>query len=471
MSNSFTVAIIGAGPGGYVTAIRLNQYGINTVVIEKERIGGVCLNWGCIPTKTLVKNAELFHEIKNSRKFGINIDNIQLDWQKVKERKNKVRDQLIRGVEYLFKKRNIPLLKQEVKEIYYKNNEIILKCVDSENNFSIICSKYLIIATGSQPKELPNIKFDNRYIMDSKDLLDIIELPEHLTIIGGGVIGCEFAAIFNNFGCKVEIVEFMPNLIQGEDKEIVDRLAQLYKRKKIKLHLNTKVEKYEQIDAKLKLNLSNGKDIITDNVLLCVGRTPYFTIDTNPEIKIHNSAIEIDDYMETNLSNIFAIGDVTGKLMLAHNASKQGLVVADVIRNREYKMQNKLDNIIYANIPRCIFSDPEIGCVGLTEEQAKEQHHNIVIGKFPFIANGKALSLDKADGFAKLIFDKDKRTLLGACFIGPMASELIAEVAILISSKISLDKMKHIVFAHPTLSETIGEAIEDLENLAIHKIC
>ncbi len=470
------VAIIGAGPGGYVTAIRLNQYRINTVVIEKERLGGVCLNWGCIPTKTLVKNANLFYEIKESKKFGVNIDNIQLDWQKVKQRKEKIKNQLINGVEYLFKRRNIPLVKREVKEIHYEKDKIILICVDKDNKLSELTSKYLIIATGSQPKELPDIKIDNEYILDSKGLLDIDELPEHLTIIGGGVIGCEFASIFHNFGSKVEIVEFMPNLIPGEDKEVVNRLAQLYKRKKIKIHLNTKVEKYEKINGKVKLSLSNGKEIILrsrDKVLLSVGREPYFTIETSPEISRQvgtNNSIEVDEYLETNLRNVFAIGDVTGKLMLAHSASKQGMLVAETIRNREQGIQDKPNSIIYENIPRCVFSEPEVGCVGLTEEQAREQYNNIIIGKFPFIANGKALSLDKADGFAKLVFDKESQALLGAHFIGPMASELVAQGAILINSKMSLEQMKDIVFAHPTLSEALGESIEDLESLAIHKM-
>lgn len=464
--NKFKVAIIGGGPGGYVTAIRLQQYDIDVVVFEKERLGGVCLNHGCIPTKSLVKVADLFSEIKESEQFGISVNNIDLEYQKVWERKNSIVEKLVSGIEFMFKKRKIPNINENVIKIGKINNGYRIYTDKSE-----YISEYIIIATGSKPKELPTIKFNKKNILSSRDLLQMQKIPGKLVVIGGGVIGCEFASIYNQFGVDVEIIEFLPNLVYMEDIEISRRLAMALKKSGIKLRLNTSVESYSEKNNKLVLKLSDGEEIETGKVLVSVGRAPVTDINfENFEIEKENEFVKINDELRTNIPNIFSIGDVTGKSMLAHTASKQSLIVADIINNEVNSDKKDIIKLNYENIPTCTFTNPEIGSVGLTEQQARDKFGNILVGKFPFSANGKALSLGSTFGFVKVIADADTHKLLGIHIIGPQATELIAQGGILIGTQALIEDVKKIVFAHPTLSETIMEAVEDLEKLAIHKM-
>ncbi len=461
----FKVAIIGGGPGGYVTAIRLQQFGIEVAVFEKNRLGGVCLNRGCIPTKTMVKVAEIFSEIKVAKEFGIELQNPKLNYEQVCKRKDEVVEKLVSGVEFLFEKRQISNITEKVLKIIRtkENYEIVTK----NENYK---AKFVIIATGSEPKELPFMKFDDEKILSSSSLLELKKLPKQLTVIGGGVIGCEFASIFNSFGVKVDIVEFLPKLISLEDKEISLRLAMALKKSGIKIHLKTAVESYREKDEKIILKLNNGKEIITDKILISVGRIPTFDIETEKfQLKMEDNFIEIDNNMQTNMKNIFAIGDVTGKLMLAHTASKQGLLLAEKIKNI---LNNEKQDLAlnYLNIPACIFTNPEIGSVGLTQQQAKTEYENILVGKFPFSANGKALGLGNTFGFVKTIADAKTRKILGMHIIGEQATELIAQGAMLLGTESTIEDVQKVIFAHPTLSETVMESIEDLENLAIHKM-
>ena len=464
--DKYSVAIIGGGPGGYVAAIRLKQYNIDVAVFEKERIGGVCLNHGCIPTKALVKNAELVSEIVDSSKFGISIENFTINYRKIAERKNEVVNKLVSGVEFIFKKRKIPIVKEEVKSIVKKSDAY--EIVTSENKY---LANYVIIATGSLPKELSNLKFDGKYILSSRDILKIDSLPQKLVVIGGGVIGCEFASIFKRLGTEVEIVEFLPKLVFNEDEEISKRLAMALKKSGIKLHLKSYVESYEINNGNVKLILQNGKEIIADKVLLSVGRSPNLSFRLERKnLTGEKGFVEINENFETSEENIFAIGDITGKMMLAHTASKQGLAVADILDKRINKNNREIKKILYENIPRCTFTNPEIGSVGLTEVQAKEKFKEILVGKFPFAANGKALGLGETFGFVKIIADAKSKRIVGTHIIGPQATELIAQGAIFIGMNVTFEEVKNIVFAHPTLSESMMEAIEDLEKLAIHKI-
>lgn len=458
-----TVAVIGGGPGGYVAAIRLNQYGVDTVVFEENRLGGVCLNWGCIPTKSMVKVAEVCNEINKGKQYGLQVENLSINYERVKKRKDKIVDKLVSGVEFIFKKRKIPVVNAKVEKIARKNDKYVIESGEK----SIACD-YVIIATGSKPKELDNLKIDNINIFSSRGILELEELPDHLTIVGGGVIGCEFASIFSNLGTKVEIVEFLPNLVDTEDKEISRRFALSLKKQRVKLHLNTAVEDYQKQD-KLILKLSNGKEIKTDKVLLSVGREPNFNFELdNIKIDRKNNYIKIDNAMKTKEKNIFAIGDITGKLMLAHTASKQGTVVASIIKQLENHEHPDNEAINYKNIPRCTYTQEEIGSIGLTTSEAKEKFGEIKIGKFPFAANGKSLSIGNNFGFVKVIIAKNK--IVGMHIIGPHATELIAQGSILINKEYSEKELKNIVMAHPTLSEAVYEAIEDVEGLAIHKI-
>ncbi|MDY6915950.1 MAG: dihydrolipoyl dehydrogenase, partial [Candidatus Cloacimonadota bacterium] len=458
------VAIIGGGPGGYETAIRLHQYGIETMVFEKERLGGVCLNWGCIPTKSMVKVAELFHEIKIAKQFGITLQNPQIDYSQIWQRKNKVVKKLVSGIEFLFKKRNIPVIEETVTKISKTADSYSIKTEQTE-----IEAKYVVLATGSLPQELPFMNFNEENILSSTGILKMQELPQHLVIIGGGVIGCEFASIYNQLGVKVEIVEFLPKLISTEDEEISKRLAMAFKKSKIKLHLKTAVEDYEEKDGKIILKLSNKKELQTEKVLLSVGRKPNWNIEF-PSLKTNKGFIKIDDNMRTNLDNVFAIGDITGKLLLAHTASKQGLLVADIINNELNSADKDISPLNYKKIPACTFTNPEIASVGFTEEEASQKYEKIAVGKFPFSANGKALGLGETFGLVKAIVYEKTKKIVGIHIIGPQATELIAQAGVMIGLNASLEDIKKVVFAHPTLSEAVMEAMEDAENMAIHKM-
>jgi len=464
--NRFKVVIIGGGPGGYVTAIRLQQYGIDVAVFEKERLGGVCLNHGCIPTKSLVKVADLYSEIKESENFGISIERSRINYKKVWQRKNDVVEKLVSGVEFIFNKRNIPTIKETVKKI--EKTETVYKIVTDHDEY---LAEYIIIATGSKPKELPFIKCDGNIILSSRDILKMEELPKKMVVIGGGVIGCEFASIYNQLGVEVEIVEFLPNLIDMEDIEISKRLGMALKRSGIKLHLKTAVENYAETPDGILLKLSNGKEIETDKILLSVGRIPFMDIEfINSNISMNNGFVIIDKMMKTNLENIFAIGDVTGKLMLAHTASKQGLIIADIIHNEINKVDIEIIDLDYKKIPACTFTNPEIASVGYTQEEAEKKFEDVIIGKFPFSANGKALGLGATFGFVKVIGLKNSNKIIGVHIIGPQATELIAQAGILLGLDATIDDVKKVIFAHPTLSESVMEAVEDLEKLAINKI-
>jgi len=460
------VAIIGGGPGGYVAAIRLNQLGIESVVFEKERLGGVCLNWGCIPTKTLVKSADLFSEISRAKKFGIEIKDAKIDYEKIYKRQEKVKNRLISGVEFLFRKRKIEVIHKEAKKICFHEDNYIISTNDEE-----VMAQYIIIATGSKPKTIPNINFDHKSILSSKDLLKIKELPAKLTIIGGGVIGCEFASIYSQLGVNVEIIEFLPTILNGEDEEIIKRLKIALKKHKIKIHLNTTVNEYTTTASGIKLKCSDNKELITDKVLISAGREPNCNLKfDNCCLDFSEKAIKINNRMETNLNNVFAIGDVTGKMLLAHVASKQAIEVAKSLNNKINSKNEVLKDINYHNIPRCTFTNPEIASVGLTEKQAKNKYDNIKIGKFPFRANGKALGIDETYGFVKTVASSSDDRLLGMHIIGPSATELIAEGTLLINNKSTAKEAMETVYAHPTLSEVVAESIEDLESKAIHKI-
>lgn len=463
----YEVGIIGGGPGGYVAASRLQQYGIETALFEKERLGGVCLNWGCIPTKALVKATHSLAECKEASKFGIECTEIKFDYQKAWKWKNEVVEKLVGGIEFIIKKRNIDFFKEEIKSIVKAGDEYKLI---SENG-EYYCEN-IIIATGSKPKTLPGFSFDGEHILSSKDMLNLKSLPTSLVVIGGGVIGSEFASIFQHAGVKVHIIELLPNLVATEDKEVSRRLAMAFKKRGIKLHMNSRVEAFETQDRKVKLSLSNGKEIEVEKVLMSVGREPNpLPKGLTEELITDKGFVQIDDECQTNLPNIYAIGDITGKMLLAHTASKQGLHVAKLIRAKKQKETKPEDKLIYHNIPRCTFTDPEIGSVGLTEEEAQEQYEDdIQVGKFPFSANGKALGTGDTFGFVKVIARKSDKKIIGMHIIGPQATELIAQGGIILGTQADYEQINKVVFAHPTLSESVMEACEDLENLAIHKL-
>jgi dihydrolipoamide dehydrogenase len=463
----YQVLVIGAGPGGYEAAIRLSQYGISTIVLEKERLGGVCLNWGCIPTKTLVKSAELVSEINDSATYGLPEMELKLDYSKVWERKNTVVEQLVKGIEYLYNKRKIPLIIGTVTSIQKQDEGYLVQTSEGQSYFA----PYIILATGGSTKSLPGITIDEQDIMSSRGILKMDTLPESLAVVGGGVIGCEFASIFARFGVAVTIVEFLPRLLSLEDEEISKRIPLMLKKSGIKIMTKTGVESIEKGEGEMILKLNNDSEIRAQKVLMAVGRGPSFDIETKGfELSMERRAIGIDDSMQTSAPGIYAIGDVTDKMQLAHTASKQGLMAVEHIASIILGKARPTTVLNYINIPRCTFTDPEIASVGLTELQAKDTYGEITIGKFPFSASGKAMAMSATQGFVKSIARKDTGTLVGMHIIGPHAAELIAQGAIMISNNMTAESVLDTVFAHPTLSEAIMESVEDLRNLSIHKI-
>ncbi|HNQ43185.1 MAG TPA: dihydrolipoyl dehydrogenase [Candidatus Cloacimonadota bacterium] len=463
----YQVLIIGGGPGGYEAAIRLAQYEISTAVIEKERLGGICLNWGCIPTKTLVKTAELVGEIREAPEYGLPELNFSLDYQKVWERKNRIVEQLVSGVEFLFRKRKIPVFQQTATSVTKIDNGYNVKTADGSE---YMC-EYLILATGSLPKGLPGISIDEQNILSSTGILQLSALPGSMAIVGGGVIGCEFASILASFGVAVTIIEFLPRLIALEDEEISKRLTLALKKTGVKIITKLGVTSIRPEAGEQVLTLTDGSEVRAEKVLMSVGRIPALNIEfKDQELALERGAIAIADDMQTNLDKVYAIGDVTGKLQLAHTARKQGLLCVEHIRGRITGKPTKDHVLNYLNIPRCTFTNPEIASVGYTESEAKAAFGEIIVGKFPFAASGKAMAMSATQGFVKTIARKDTEELVGMHIMGPQAAELIAQGAILISQKTRAESIEDVVFAHPTLSEAIMESIEDLRSLAIHKI-
>jgi dihydrolipoamide dehydrogenase len=463
----YRVAIIGGGPGGYEAAIRLNQYGIDCVVVEKSRLGGICLNWGCIPTKALVKSSELWHEIAEAESYGLAAKQGTLDYAKLFARKNEVVEKLVSGVEFLFRKRQIPVLLSKALSINKTDEGFSIKLDNDED----ISSDYVIIATGSVPKELPNLKIDEKDILSSTGVLQMEQLPKSLAVIGGGVVGCEFASVYNALGVEVHLIEFLPAILSTEDDEVAKRLQICLKKAGIRIKTGIGVNSYYKADNNIILKLSDDSELAVEKALLCVGRTPLLGVKclSAEPIKM-NGAIQIDKFMQTSIPNVYAIGDVTGKLPLAHTASKQGLIVAEHILSIEQKTPMHFDELKYENIPRCTFTNPEVSSCGLTEQQALDKYKEIKIGRFPFSANGKALAGGNTNGFVKIIATADDFQLVGMHIIGPNAAELIAQGSILINLKATATDVEKVVFAHPTLSEAIMEAIEDLRGLSIHKL-
>ncbi|MEA1986067.1 MAG: dihydrolipoyl dehydrogenase [Candidatus Marinimicrobia bacterium] len=458
----YDVIIIGTGPGGYVSAIRSAQLGLKTAVVEQAEVGGVCLNWGCIPTKALLKSAEIYDNVKKAKKFGVIVNDYNFDYSKVIKRSRQVANRLSKGVNYLFKKNDINLIVGSGKMLDNNTIEII-----NEKDTIKKTAKNIIIATGARTREFPNLQIDNEIIIGSRNALSDEEKPDSIVIIGGGAIGVEFAQFYNSFDTKVTIIEMLPNILPNEDEDISVELERNLKRSKIKLLTETKVEKIENSNGKAKVIYNqNGKsaEIISDKVLLAIG------VEANLEnigleklgIEIENKWIKVNKNYQTNIENIFAIGDVKGAPLLAHSASAEGIIAVEFIANKNPKPLN------YENIPACTFSNPQVASIGLTEKKAKEKYKNIKVGKVPFRAIGKAIAIDEPNGFAKIIIDADFKKIIGVHIIGPEASELLGGIGLAKSTEITADQIAETVFAHPTLSEIIKETAEDIFGEAIH---
>jgi dihydrolipoamide dehydrogenase len=455
----FDVAIIGSGSAGYVSAIRAADLGKKVVVIEHREVGGTCLNRGCIPTKALLKVAEVYETAKDSKTFGITVENVSYDPEAIQRRKQAVVKRLVSGIEFLFKSRKITVKKGTGKILDEHTVEI--------STGETVKAKDIVIATGSEPAMIPVFKIDHKNVLTSDDALNLTNLPKDILIVGAGAIGTEFATFLSAFGVKVTIVEMMPQVVPTlKDKKLAGMVQRLLEKRGVKILTGTKIENVEVAkEGEVVSTLSSGEEIHTEKVLVSIGRklnSDGIGLE-NIGVKTERGKILIDEYLRTNIPNVYAIGDVTGGLLLAHKAMKEGETAAEVIAGLDRKMD-------YRVVPWAIFTTPEIAAVGLTEEEAKEKGIEVKTGEFPFSANGKAVSMNLTDGEVKIVAKKDTEEIIGAQIVGPEASVMIAELALAVEKKLTLRDVADTIHTHPTLAEATMEAAKDALGEVIHMV-
>lgn len=458
--NEYDVIVIGAGPGGYVAAIRASQLGKKTAIIEKEFLGGICLNVGCIPSKSLLKNAELAHTLRErADEFGISFENLQLDYAKAVDRSRKVSKRLVQGVGYLMKKNNIDVYTGSAK--FLAKDRLVVTAADGTTQELV--GKNIIVATGSRAASIPGVTPDGEKILTFWEAILQTRKPESVVIIGAGAIGVEFATIWNSYGVKVTLVEMLPRILPLEDEEVSAELTKAFNKRAIEIFTGHKVLGVETTDSGVKVKVSDGKDekvIEAEQTLVAIGFKPN-TVDLGLEAAgvrlTERGFIEIDERMATNVPGIWAIGDVTGKLMLAHVASAMGMICAENIAGVETR------SLDYTMMPRATYSQPQVASFGLTEAQAKEQGYEVKVGRFPFQPNGKALGLGDYTGWVKIVTDARYGEILGAHMIGPEVTELLPELTLAQNMELTAAEIAHNVHAHPTLSEVIMEAAHVVE--------
>lgn len=456
----FDVVVIGSGPGGYVAAINTAQMGLKTAIIEKKWIGGVCLNVGCIPSKSLLHNADLAHTLLNkSKEFGISFENLELDYSAAFQRSRQVSQRLSKGVNFLMKKNDIEVIEGEAKLTAPGKLKVALTAGGEED----VEAADIILATGAHATVIPGMEPDGEKILDYVHAIMLESLPKSAVIIGGGAIGVEFATIWSGYGVEVSLVEMLPHILPNEDEEAAAELTKALKKRGVKVHAGTKVKSVTKNDAgtSVLLESEKGEEAIEAEItLVAVGFKPSSHGLGLEEVGVEmdkRGFVQVDERMATSVPGIWAIGDVTGKLLLAHTASAMGAVCAANIAGLEAQ---KLD---YRMIPRAVFSDPQVASFGYTEAEAKEAGFDVKVGRVNFIANGKAQGLGAGVGFAKIITDAKYGELLGAALVGPEVSELLPELVLAQANELTVTEIAHSVHIHPTLSEALMEAAQSLE--------
>ncbi|MHC1740312.1 MAG: dihydrolipoyl dehydrogenase [Anaerolineaceae bacterium] len=462
--SDFNLVVIGAGPGGYVAAIRASQLGLKVAIADKKWLGGVCLNVGCIPSKALLKNAEVAHTLRERGKdFGFSFENLQLDYAAAVKRSRQVSDRLTRGVGFLMKKNNISVLMGSAL-VLDKNT---IQVTDSSGQAQNISTDNILIATGSQPSVPPNIAVDGVKVLTYQEAILQEKMPTSVVIIGAGAIGLEFATIWSGYGSKVTLVEMLPRIAPLEDEEISTELSKAFSKRGIQVLTNNRVKTVETTASGVKVTVAgeDGERILeAEQALVAIGFRPNSGGLGLEEVGVkltERQFIQVDERMATNISGIWAIGDVTGKLLLAHVASTQGILCAEAMAGE------KTQPINYLMVPRATYSQPQVASFGLTEAQAREKGLDFKVGKFPFMANGKALGLGDYGGFAKVLIDKETSEILGAHLIGPEVSELLPELTLAWQNHLTAEDIGRNIHAHPTLSEVLMESAAAAEGKAI----
>lgn len=466
MTDAYKVTVIGAGPAGYVAAIRAAQLGLKTAIIEKRYMGGVCLNVGCIPSKALLKNAKVAHLLQNrAKEFGFSFDNLALDYSVAFKRSRQVSDRLVKGVGFLMSKNKIDVYEGAGTILSPGEVQIAL----NEGGETTIQTKNLIIATGHHPASIPGVEIDGEKVLNYEHAILLEALPSRAIVIGAGAIGVEFSYVWRNYGVDVTLVEMLDQMLPQEDEEVSKELAKEYKKLKIDVLTGTRVKGVDTSGDGLQVTVSrNGEtqQLQADVVLMSVGVRP--NVDgiglENIGVKLTERGrfIEIDERMRTNVPGVYAIGDVTGKLMLAHVGSAQGIVAAETIADHPTM------ELEYEMLPRAVYCQPQVAAFGLTEKQAQERGYEVNVGRFPFQPNGKALGMGERVGFVKIVADAKYGEILGAHMIGPEVTELLPELVLAHNAELTAAEIARSVHAHPTLSEVLMEAAHDVEGQAIH---
>lgn len=460
----YDVTIIGAGPGGYVAAIRAAQLGLKVALVEKERLGGVCLNWGCVPTKSLLRNAEVIALLGEGDEFGFKLSGFEADFGAAVDRSRKVSERLVKGVELLMRSNGIEVVAGTGSLKAPGSVEVTL----TEGGTRTLQTRNVILATGARARSVPGIVPDGESILTSREAIVLRERPASAIVVGAGPIGMEFAHVWQAYGAQVTVVEMLPRIVPLEDEEVSAVVERAFKRRKVKLLTSTRVEGIETTSEGVRVRVSSekkGEQVLeAERVLIAIGVRP------NSEalgleaagVRTERGNVVVDDQMRTNVAGVYAIGDLTGKLALAHVASAQGIVAAETIAGAETHL---LD---YEAMPRCTYCQPQVASFGLTEAQAAERGRKVKTGKFFFLANGKALGLGERDGFVKIVADEATGEILGAHLVGPEVTELLPELVLARTWELTPEEIARSVHAHPTLGEAIAEAAHGVFGKAIH---
>jgi dihydrolipoamide dehydrogenase len=453
--NSFDIVVIGAGPGGYVAAIKAAQLGYRTACVEEQFLGGVCLNIGCIPTKALLESAAMITHLGHAREFGVEVGQIKTDMAQAVKRSRQVSDRLVKGVGFLFKKNKVTHIDGRGRLAGKGKVEVVGK----DGKKQTVSAEHVIVATGSRPRDLPFLKIDHERVWDSTDAMMAKEAPKTLAVVGAGAIGCEFADIYAAFGTKVFVIEALDRVLPLEDRDCSAVVEKSYRKRGMEVYTGARLEKAEVGEAGVTLTVKTAKGetktIEAERVLSAIGRAPNVEDVGLEEAGValtDRGFIQVDRQMRTNVEGVYAVGDVAGPPLLAHKGSHEGVACVEAIHGDPHA------GIDYGNIPNCTYCHPEVASVGLTEEAAREQGLDIEVGVFPWTANGRALTSGDTEGFVKVIRDKRYSEVVGAHIVGPHATELIAEFVVGRHLETTVEEMDRAIHPHPTLSEAIAEA-------------
>jgi len=452
-ANRFDIAVLGGGPGGYVAAIRASQLGKRAVLIEREKIGGTCLHWGCIPTKALLQNAEVYRHCLESESFGIETGQVSFDWDAITQRRRGIVERLHKGVQFLMKKNNI--------EVRHGSGRLVSPTsivVEGERSAETLEVDHIILATGSVAKSLPGVEIDEERVISNIGALTLKEPPASMTVIGAGAVGVEFASIYRTFGTDVTILEYMPRLVPLEDEEVSKQLLRSFRKARIQVQTGVAVQAVENLGDRIRTTFKkNDKEETTESeiCLVAVGRqavTEGIGLE-NTRVRTNRGVVVVDEYCRTDEPSVYAIGDLIGNYQLAHVAEVEGVLAASHVCGRE------AEPIDYSAVPRCTYCQPQIGSVGLSEAEAKEKGIPIEVGTFQFQANGKALAMGNTEGFSKIIRHAETGEILGGHIVGPEATELVMELVVAKRHKMTVRDLARTIHAHPTLSEVTLEAL------------